>query len=467
MGRLRVRLLAPITGLLLGACSPVPFSQSVADFTASLNQAPAATQVPLAALQQLDPLLLRPGSLYPQFSETPLPILTTLYHYQQQCAGPTAGLTDAMRQFAQALCQHTGLSANWFQSHPISPLGGSTAWYYLQRHPQDSAALEPFLHVRERPRALGGIGQLSDDNLEALATGQRWLLQNGSLWHQHQRQWRRYAPEVWQPLARQAGMTLQAAGQQCKIALGTLCANPEGSYAIGWRSLLGVTGLIALLSMLWLVWQRRKMQQRQRFIVQMLTHELRTPIAQLGNVVEHFRRDFDNLPPQSQEGFGALADSVQRMRQMAQASQHYLSAEGPRDRLETPSIVWLSDWLTHLAEAYPGLMFCLESDQRLVLPLYWTNLCLTNLVENAYRHGRAPVRLTVGWRLGTLTLQVTDSGRLNVNKLPQLLSQRSPQAGLGLGLSIVMRVIKRLNGRLTFSPAPTTFTLELPCDETH
>jgi signal transduction histidine kinase len=467
MGRLRIKLSAPIAALLLGACSPVPFSQSVSDFITALNQAPAVVTIPLAALQQLDPLLLRPGSLYPQFTTTPLPVLSALYRYHQQCSGPTDALTDAMRQFEQALCQHTELPPEWFQTHPISPLGGSTAWYYLQRHPKDAAALQSFLHVRERPDALGGIGQLSDDNLEALANGQNWLLQNGNLWYQQQQQWRRYAPDIWQPLARKSGLTLQAAGPQCEAPLGTLCANPVKSYALGWRSLLGITGLIAVLSLLWLAWQRRKMQQRQRFIVQMLTHELRTPIAQLGNVVEHFRRDFDNLPPQAQAGFGALADSVQRMRQMAQASQHYLSAEGQRNLLEVPSTVWLSEWLSHIAESWSGLTYCLGRDRELTLPLYWTSLCLNNLLANAFRHGRAPVRLTVDWDRGRLSMQVSDGGTLAVTTLPQLLSQHSPHPGMGLGLSIVMRVIKRLNGRLTLSTAPTTFTLELPCDATH
>lgn len=467
MGRLRMKLSAPLVALLLGACSPVPFSQSVKDFTIALDQAPAAATIPLATLQQLDPLLLRPGSLYPQFATTPLPVLSALYRYHQQCAGPTDALTDTMRQFEQALCQRTKLSPEWFQTHPVSPLGGSTAWYYLQRHPQDATALEPFLHVRERPNALGGIGLLSDDNLEALANGQNWLLENGSLWRQHQLQWRRYAPDIWQPLARKAGLTLRPAGPQCEIPLGTLCANPDNSASPGWRFVLMMSGLVALFSLLWLAWQRRKMQQRQKFIVQMLTHELRTPIAQLGNVVEHFRRDFDHLPPRAQAGFGALADSVQRMRQLAQASQHYLSADGRRNLLEAPSTVCLSEWLSHIAESWTGLTFCIDQDRELKLPLYWSTLCLNNLLANAFRHGNAPVRLTVIWTRGWLSLQVSDGGTLSATTLPQLLAQHSPRAGMGLGLSIVMRVIARLNGRLTLSPAPTTFTLELPCDTTH
>src|SRR5471032_349341 len=450
--------------LILSACSPLPLTQAVSQFSTALNQAPLAASIPLSTLQQLDPQLLRPASLYPQLADTPLPVLTALYQYHQHCSGSLDGVPAAFAQFERALCQNTLLPAGWFGAHPVSPLGGSQAWYYLQRHPDAAATLQFLLHVRERPQALGGIGQLSDDNLDALANGQTWLLQDGNLWRQHQQQWLRYAPQVWQPLAQKAGITLVTATGQCDISLGTLCANPLNSYARWWRALLGAAALLTALALAWGAWQRRRMQQRQRFIVQMLTHELRTPIAQLGNVVEYFRRDFDDLPPQAQSSFGALADSVQRMRQMAEASQHYLSGDGSRDVLEMPSTVGLSEWLNHITESYTDLTFCLDTDRRVALPLYWVSLCVNNLLDNAFRHGRAPVRLHAVWHKGKLTLTVSDGGSMATGSLTRLRHLCSPHAGMGLGLTIVQRVMHRLHGRLTFTTNPTTFTLELPCD---
>jgi len=422
----------------------------------ALNKAPVASRVALSSLQQIAPTLLLPASQYPQLSDTPLSVLTALYRYRQRCAGSLYGVPVVFAQFEQALCKNSPLPISWFAEHPVSLLGGSNAWYYLQRHPDAATALESFLHVRERPRALGGIGLLSDDNLDALVNGQIWLLQDGNLWHQHRQQWLRYAPQIWQPLAQQARIKLTSAGMQCDFPLGTLCVIPLNSYALWWRSLLGITAILTALALSWAGWQRRHLQQRQRFIVQMLTHELRTPIARLGNVVEDFRRHFNDLPPQAQSGFGALANSVQQMRQMATASQHYLRGNGSQDILETPSTVWLSEWLEHIVQPYPGLIFCLETDLQVVLPLYWTSLCLNNLLDNAFRHGHAPVRLHVSWRKGKLTLRVSDTG--------QFAAGCSRQPGMGLGLTIVKRVIRQLNGRLTQSGPATTFTLELPCD---
>lgn len=463
--RIRKICLTACAALLLFACSPPPFSAALERFYTALDNAPAASQVALSALQQLDPLLLRPASLYPQLADFSQPALSAIYRYEQRCTGSPDAIPVDYRPFEQALCQQKPLPAGWLAAHPVSPLGGSNAWHFVQRHPDAAADLQPYLHVRERPQALGGVGQLTDDNLDALANGQTWLMQQGVLWRQHQQQWLSYAPSVWQPRAKQAGVAITAAGGRCDISLGTLCANPANSYASGWRILLALAVLLTVLALGWTGWQRRRLQQRQRFIVQMLTHELRTPISQLGNVVEHFRRDFDGLPPDAQAGFGALADSVQRMRQMADASQHYLSGDGGRDVLETPTTVLLSEWLAHISEPYSGLLFCLEQDRQVALPLYWASLCVNNLLENAFRHGRVPVRLTVRIDKGRVILQVTDGGALAAKNVPQLRRTLSPQAGMGLGLSIVQRVAKRLNGRLTLSGPPTTFTLELPCDD--
>jgi len=160
------------SALLLGGCSAAPISQALRDFSRLLDGAPVQGQVSLSPLRQLDPILLRPASLYPQLNEMPLAALSALYQYSQHCSGSLEGIPPAFQQFEQAQCQQTDLPEQWFVAHPIYPLGGSTVWHYLQRHPAEAGRLQAYLHVRERPQALGGVGQLSDDNLDALANGQ-------------------------------------------------------------------------------------------------------------------------------------------------------------------------------------------------------------------------------------------------------------------------------------------------------
>lgn len=441
----------------------VDLTEQIAKFSEALNQATPAAQVSLQTLQQLDATLLKPESMYPQFQAWSLPDLTAFYRLDKRCASG-GELSSSVKSFLAALCQPNMPPASWFAANPLYPLGGSSAWQYILRHPEAAAALKNSLHVRERPDDLAGIGTLSDDNLEALLGGQRWLLQSGQLWRFSQQHWRRYEAKVWQPLARQSGIELVNTGGRCDMRAGALCVNAREGYSDVWRWLFGLLALFTASGLIWLAWQRRQLRERQRFITQMLTHELRTPIAQLSNVVEHFRRDFDELPEGAQLNFVALADTLQRMRQMAETSKHYLIAEHQREALETPTQVQLSDWLDHLCADREGLTYCLEENMPVGVSLYWSSLCLTNLLDNACRHGKPPVHLTVHKSRTHLIFQVSDSGIITQNPLRNSRRLRWSNSSLGLGLTIVQRVARRLNGRLTFSAAPTTFTLELPYD---
>ncbi len=461
---LRSSLFCWCLGLLLApAAHAAELAAGVSQFSTALEKASPAAQVPLQALQQLDPALLKPESMYPRFQAYSVADLSALYKFDNRCvAGPS--LPESVLPFVQALCQAGIPPASWFSSHPVYPLGGSSAWHYILRHPDAAAALQNALHVRERPGSLGGVGTLSDDNLEALVGGQRWLLQNGELWHLSRQQWQRYEQPVWQPLAKQAGLELVSAGGRCDVRLGALCANANDGYRDVWRWLFVLLAIFAAGGLAWAGWQRRRLRERQRFITQMLTHELRTPIAQLSNVVEHFRRDFDQLPDRAQLNFVALADTLQRMRQMAETSKHYLIAEHQREALEAPVRIRLSEWLDNLCATRDGLIYCLDEDMTVSVALYWSSLCLTNLLDNAFCHGAAPVRLTVRRSKTSLLFQVSDAGRMSKNPLLNSRRMRWSNNNLGLGLTIVQRVSRRLNGRLTFSASPTTFILELPCD---
>ncbi|AXE36377.1 DUF3404 domain-containing protein [Chromobacterium phragmitis] len=257
----------------------LPARADVAALEAALRAASAQAETAVAPLQQLDAALLRPDSLYPALGRLPLAQLQALYRHRGQCGAPWPALpADALR-FERALCAGAALPPEWFAAHPIHPLGGSYAWHYLQRRPESASALQPYLHVRERPAAFAGIGKLSDDNLAALLAGERWLLDDDALWRRDGAFWRRYAPEQWRPLAEAAGLALSplADGDACPQALGRICARPLPPSPWWWRLAAGLPLLAAagVLAYGWL--QRRRLERERRFVLQMLTHELRTP----------------------------------------------------------------------------------------------------------------------------------------------------------------------------------------------
>ena len=111
------------SALLLGGCSAAPLSQALRDFSRLLDGAPVLGQVSLSPLRQLDPLLLRPASLYPQLSDMPLAALSALYQYSQHCSGSLEDIPPAFQQFEQAQCQKTDLPEQWCGSPNLSAGG--------------------------------------------------------------------------------------------------------------------------------------------------------------------------------------------------------------------------------------------------------------------------------------------------------------------------------------------------------
>ena len=87
---------------------------------------------------------------------------------------------------------------------------------------------------------------------------------------------------------------------------------------------------------------------------------------------------------------------------------------------------------------------------------------LENLVDNAHKYGRPPVRVEVEPSLGGVTIWVVDSGPGiapdNRQRIFQRFSRLGPhrgQPGLGLGLPIVRGLAESFGGSVTVEDAPT------------
>ncbi|HEH9398264.1 TPA: DUF3404 domain-containing protein [Aeromonas sobria] len=452
-----MRLILLLCSLICyGMAYPVlagPLADSLAGELA--KQAPEHV-LPLDEVQRLDRRLIAPDSLHPGWQRYPLRQLQAIYRYQQECGADNA-LPAEWLPLLRALCgQASAPPASWFAAHPIYPLGGSSAARWLARYP--TVELDDLRHVRERHDQLGLLGELDDDNLDALLRGERWLLQSGQLWLLADGQWRRYGAGQWQPLAERLGVVLDSrVDGSCQERVGWLCINERPALHWQWLALASSLGFILLLG--WASWQRWCLLRERRVALQMLTHELRTPIMAISGISEELRHDFDRLPPSAQQSVGQLLGSVARLHQLAQASRHYLAAETLEDERVAVS---LAEWLTLACERH-GAIFCLEREMTLALPFYWLDLALDNLLRNASQHGRAPVRVSARWQAGRLILAVSDGGELPNYRLATLLRRGARADGLGLGLAIVRHLLRRLGGRLALSGPPTTFTLTLPC----
>ncbi len=85
---------------------------------------------------------------------------------------------------------------------------------------------------------------------------------------------------------------------------------------------------------------------------------------------------------------------------------------------------------------------------------------LTNLLENAHRHGGgAPVRLRLSRRCGWVELALTQDGVPVDRVVGHLRTTRPPLDLTGLGLWSVQRQTRELGGRVVWHDDGTTFTL--------
>ncbi|HVH45990.1 MAG TPA: HAMP domain-containing sensor histidine kinase, partial [Labilithrix sp.] len=219
--------------------------------------------------------------------------------------------------------------------------------------------------------------------------------------------------------------------------------------------------------------ERRRTHADRVHMLRTLTHELRTPATSLGIDIEPLRASYDEIPVSCQEPLLRISDGIARLNRVLNLSAKYMAlfeTNVGRDRLVTKEPVdSAEEMMNELADEWPeGVTLRPESpDGSLYTDREWLAVAVRNLVENAFRHGAPPV--TVTWRLasGELVIRVADRGASPAFSLRRAIVpyHRAPKSpGLGLGLAIVHRVARLLDGKLTHEPSPTVFQLRIPVD---
>jgi signal transduction histidine kinase len=220
--------------------------------------------------------------------------------------------------------------------------------------------------------------------------------------------------------------------------------------------------------------ERRRIHADRIHVLRTLTHELRTPATSLRLDIEPLRSAYDELPASCQEPLLRISDGIERLHRVLHRSARYMAlfetpgASGERlvKLRDVPSV---SAMFEEFAEEWPeGVTLSAgSSDGPARTDPEWLGVAVRNLVENASRHGKAPV--AVSWSLvdRSLVVRVSDAGvtrSFSVRRAtaPYARDERSP--GLGLGLAIVDRVARLLRGKLSHEPSPTVFELRLPIE---
>jgi signal transduction histidine kinase len=223
------------------------------------------------------------------------------------------------------------------------------------------------------------------------------------------------------------------------------------------------TCLVAILFINRLMMYKREssFQQDRQDALAILAHELRTPLASMVLLTNTLRREFDQLSESGQKSALGLFDEINRLNRTAKRVDQFLipAAEEPSPKEPISSLL---DSLRFILESLSEDLHFEYSghDRPSAISLLYIELIVSLLVRNALKHGRAPVSVKLEIEPSAFTLFVRDEGDLKKTELSEIMKpfyRRKGSDGLGLGLSLVQSLLKKMGSRLQVRVEPTVF----------
>ncbi|MFE2164362.1 ATP-binding protein [Streptomyces sp. NPDC059447] len=198
------------------------------------------------------------------------------------------------------------------------------------------------------------------------------------------------------------------------------------------------------------------------------SHQLRTPLAGLQLGLEAALADPDADPR------AALAEAAERSRHLDHTIEEVLrlarSGLGTLPSVrEQPAgdVLEAADRRWHGPFAQDGRRLTMTWEPeagRLPVPGHTVEQVVDILLDNAHRHGRGTVTVTLRDLETALALDVADEGSADLD--PRAIFERGMGDGSGIGLALARQLADAAGGRLSLaSTAPTRFTLLLPLHE--
>jgi two-component system osmolarity sensor histidine kinase EnvZ len=191
-------------------------------------------------------------------------------------------------------------------------------------------------------------------------------------------------------------------------------------------------------------------ESRRRFL-QGLAHDLGSPLTRLSMRVERLE-DQPNRPAVMSEALPHLRVEIDRLMSLTHLLQE---AAGEQIEPFQPRLSALDELCERVAASYPQQPIELAVPRLLVrLDQSLIERALQNLIDNAIRYGRAPIRLAAHQQKSTVILQVEDSGSglssANLLGMPRIApaDDRQQRKRSGVGLTIVERCCQLHGGRL-------------------
>ena len=231
-----------------------------------------------------------------------------------------------------------------------------------------------------------------------------------------------------------------------------------------------------------LFWREEKNLREQYVrIGSMISHEFRTPLSIIYSQAMLMRKEYVNGLDEVIKRLSVIEGASLRLKSMF---DKWLHSDSLNERLTTLVLqhLDLESWVRQQLQVQQHLLTChsVYHDTSLQAPeiladKYQLELVLSNLLDNAAKYSPAGSTITVGLqeKSGFLGMSVTDQGPgiplMNQDKIFREFFRGSVDSqvrGMGLGLSIVQRIVQAHEGHVELVStlgAGATFIIWLPC----
>ncbi|MEV4040419.1 HAMP domain-containing sensor histidine kinase [Streptomyces umbrinus] len=212
----------------------------------------------------------------------------------------------------------------------------------------------------------------------------------------------------------------------------------------------------------------------RRFVAD-LSHELRTPLTAITAVTEVLEEEADRLDPMIQPAVRLVVGETRRLNDLVERLMELTRFDAGTAQLVTTEVdvveevaacLEARDWTDLVTLDAPHPVRAQLDPRRL-------DVILAKLIDNALKHGRPPVTVSVVPQLTEFLIEVADSGSgIRASMLPYIFnrfykadSRRPRSEGNGLGLSIAQENVHLMGGDIRAAnraEGGASFTLRLP-----